>query len=323
MVNKPAPGAASLLGGGGGDFTRYQAILTSRSTLEKAADRFDLQRVYELEDNPYPRTATLTALSENVEFEVDVQYDYLAIRVLDQDPRRAAELATFFVDELNERSAALSVEQAKGYREFVEDRYYQSVADIDSAQAAMQRFQERHGVVELPEMARAFLETAATQRAEVMKAEVQYRAALAQYGPDNPQVRQLAEVVRAGRASENAFTSGEDRLMPVALTDLPAVANEYATLYRDVLMYGSILEFTRPLLEQARFDEERNRTAVQVLDEAVVPERKAKPRKAFVVIGGFLTALLASCTLVLFMAWVRSRGPNMRRAWRAAAGRDG
>ena len=314
MVNKLAPGAAALLGGGGGgDFTRYLAILNSRSTLEAVAERFDLARVYEVEGNEYERLQTLEMLKSLTLFEVDLEYQYLSIRVTDRDPRRAADIANYLVDLLNERNAALSVDQARRYREFVEARYEQSIADIDSAQAAMQRFQEQYGVIELPEMAKAFLETAASQRVESARAEIQYRALLAQYGPDNAQVQQLAEVVRAARAAESSMMTGQDRLMPVSFDDLPALANRYAQLYRDVLMFGSILEITRPLLEQARFDEERDRTAVQVLDDAVAPERKAKPKRAFVVIGGALTALLLACVLVLAQAWVHARRDRLQR----------
>lgn len=315
MVNKLAPGAAALLGGGGGgDFTRYLAILNSRSTLESVAERFDLTQVYELENDQYKRSQTIETLKSLTVFEVDLEQQYLAVRVTDQDPRRAADMANFLVSLLNERNAALSIDQARRYREFVEARYNQSIADIDSAQAAMQRFQEEHGVIELPEMARVFLEAAASQRVEAARAEIQYRALLAQYGPDNAQVQQFAEVVRAARTAESSMMTGQDRLMPVSFDDLPALANEYARLYRDVLMFGSILEITRPLLEQARFDEERDRTAVQVLDEAVAPERKSKPRRAFVVIGGLLTALLLACLLVLAQAWLGSRRAQLQRA---------
>ena len=112
--------------------------------------------------------------------------------------------------------------------------------------------------------------------------------------------------------------SGEGSLLPVAFDDLPAVANEYATLYRDVMMQGSILEVTRPLLEQARFDEERERTAVQVLDEAVVPEKKAKPRRAFIVITATLSAALIACALALLAAWVGVRRLSLERWLRSA-----
>lgn len=315
MVNKLAPGAAALLGGGGGgDFTRYLAILNSRSTLEEVAERFDLATVYETDGGLYARSKTLDALAKNVDFGVDLEHQFLAIRVMDLDPRRAADMANFFVEVLNNRSEALSVDQARRYREYVEDRYDQSIADIDSAQSAMQRFQERHGVIELPEMAKVFLETAASQRAEGARAEIQYRAALAQYGPDNAQVQQLAQVVRAIRSAETSMMTGQDRLMPVAFADLPALANEYARLYRDMVMYGSILEITRPLLEQARFDEERDRTAVQVLDEAIAPERKAKPRRSLVAAGILLTALLLACVYVLLQAWIRARRPAVDAA---------
>lgn len=68
-------------------------------------------------------------------------------------------------------------------------------------------------------------------------------------------------------------------------------------------MQTRILEVLAPLYEQARFEEERRVEAVQVVDPAVPPVRKAKPRRSLIVLGITLAAFALSVLFVLAHGW--------------------
>ncbi|MDX1419146.1 MAG: Wzz/FepE/Etk N-terminal domain-containing protein [Rubricoccaceae bacterium] len=304
LIGDLSPIGASLFGGGAGDYNRYLALLTSRSLLEETVERFDLIAVYDLGDAEAPTEEAVEQLAGNVEFEVDLQYEFLEITAFDRDRERAAALTNFLVSELNRRSQALASQNAALYRRYVEERYAEAEAELDSLRGEMQAFQETHGVVELPTMTQAFLETAAAQRAQLAELEIQYEALRAQYGEDNPQVQAARDAVTAGRRAERNLLGGGEAMMPVPLRDLPALASEYARLYQALLIQAEILETTRPLLEQARFEEQRERTAVQVVDQAVPPSRKAKPKRSVLVIVTTLSGFLLVVLFVLARDWL-------------------
>ena len=303
LLGQLSPAAAGLLGGGG-DYTRYLAILTSRSIAESAVSEFDLSDVYEMGDEPDPIEAAVEEFADNVDFTVDLEYDFLGVTVLDQDPERAAALANFLVEELNRRNASLAMQNARLFRSYVERRYNEALAALDSARADLQGFQERYGVIELPSMATAFLESMAEQQGQLTQAEVQYQALLQQYGPDNPQVRQAREIVRAARRAQQSVLEGQGSLMPISMDDLPELANQYAEIYQELLTQQAILEAAQPLYEQARFDEERDRIAVQVVDPAVPPLRKAKPHRSVLVIVITISAFVLSLIYVFLHYWL-------------------
>ena len=48
-------------------------------------------------------------------------------------------------------------------------------------------------------------------------------------------------------------------------------------LQTDALIFGTLLEFTRPVLEEARLEEARASESVQQLDRAIPPVEKARP----------------------------------------------
>lgn len=304
LIGDLSPIGATLLGGGASSYNRYLALLTSRTAMEQAVDRFDLVRVYDLEDEDYPREAAIEELVDNLSFEVDLQYEFLEITTLDRDPERAAALTNFLIEELNRQNQELSVQNAALYRRYVEARYAEAEAELDSLRGEMRAFQETHGVVELPAMTEAFLEAAAAQRAQVAEVEIQYEALRAQYGADNPQVQAARDVAEAARRSEESLLGGGEAVMPVPLRSLPALGSEYARIYQSLLIQAEIIETTRPFLEQARFEEQRERTAVQVVDRATPPVLKAKPKRSVVVVVTTLSGFLLVVLFVLLRHWL-------------------
>lgn len=306
ILGDVSPLAASVLGGGGaGDYNRYLAILESRSTRELVVDRFNLIEVYEVADKEHPREAALRKLDKNLGMEVDLELDYLSITALDQDPSRAAQIANFLVETLNARNESLALEGASAYRSYVEERYQEIELRSDSLRAEMQAFQERNGVIELPTMAEGLMESLAQTRAEITRAEIEYRALLAELGPENPQVKVAERAYQTAQNAENRLISGQEAVMPVPLQRLPALGAEYARLYQEALIQAALIENARPLLEQARFDEERERTAVQVLDPAIPPILKAKPKRSVLVILSTGSAFMIASLFALAWSWFR------------------
>lgn len=295
-------GLGSLLGGEGGGYTRYLAILTSRSLMEDVAEEFDLVRVYEFGDSETPLIDATEHLRANVEFEVNPEFLFLAVRAFDQDPERAAAMANHMVDALNEEHARLSSQSARQTRIFIEDRLHSAQADLDSVRAELQAFQEEHGVVELEAQAQAFMTSMAELKGDAAQLEVTYQTLARQYGPDNPQVQAAREALIAAQAQVRNALGGRDALLPVSMRSLPALTRRYAELMQAQLTQARILETIYPIYEQAQFQERNDAVAVQVVDEAVPPVLAARPSKRSIVVVATATAFLLAVLFVLAQA---------------------
>jgi uncharacterized protein involved in exopolysaccharide biosynthesis len=296
VLDEFSPAAAALLGSGGGDTNRYFSILSSRRVMDRVVETFELETEYETTDGDTPRSSAIEMLRDNVTFVIDDEFEFLAIEVFDRDPQRAAKMANFFVAELNRVNSELLSQNAANYRRFMSTSLQDTEASMDSALARMQRFQEEHGVIDLPTQTQTFLESIAGLRAQVLQAEIRADVLERQFGPNNAQVRAARDAVDVAEAQYRAALEGSERLLPIPQSDVPELARQYAKLKQEILIQGEILKFVRPLYEQARFDEQREKMAVQVLDPAVAPEKKAKPKRSIIVIlataSGFLLALI-------------------------------
>lgn len=313
------PSAQALLGGTDGGYTRYLAILTSRGVGEEMVERFNLVEVYDLEDTLHPEEVALGTFHEHVAFPISLDYNYLAVEVMDQDPERAASMANYLVERLNEEHIRLTSSSAGERRQFLETRLQEAELALDSAQAELQALQERYGVLEIETQAQAAMSSLAQATGEVQRAQVRYDALLAEFGPDNPQVEAARAAVESARAQVNRLSGGGEAVMPVPLRQLPAVSRRYASVMQEVLTQTEILRAVRPLYEQAVISERRESSAVQVLDPAIPPALKAAPRRSILVILATLTGGLFSCVFVLAWSWWRESGRTLARRVTEAA----
>ena len=306
LLRNPKSAASALLGGVSSDYARYIAILTSRRVLDSLIEEVDLVRVCGFEDAQHPLDATRKQLSENVAFPVDEDYEFLSVVALDTDPQRAADMANFMVRQLNAINSELASQNAGNYRRFVEQRYREAQAALDSVLDATQTFQQRYGILDLDVQTRAYFDQLAALEAGATKAEVEYEALQAQLGADNAQVRALREVAQAADRKVRSVLAGREVVLPVSQGELSDVAREYVDLRREGIVQEQILEIIGPLYEQARFEEEKSVEAVQVVDAAVPPARKTKPFRALLVIVATLTGfLLVTLFTLLHAAWRR------------------
>jgi uncharacterized protein involved in exopolysaccharide biosynthesis len=89
---------------------------------------------------------------------------------------------------------------------------------------------------------------------------------------------------------------------------LPEIEKEFLQLEREIKYYTELLQFLGPQYEQAKIAEARNIPTVQVLDEAVRPEKKDKPkRKIIVVITFLLTFFMSILAVLIYKVMIKSK----------------
>ena len=318
LVETVAPGASALIGGGD-DYTRFRAILTSRTVQERIVRRFDLVDVYDLARKKDPIGAAIKELQENATFEVSLEYNHLAVRVLDTSPRRAAQIADRFVEELNSENVRLTSGSAAENRQFLETRLDEAQVALDEAQNEMQAFMETNQIVGIEAQAVALVEALGLAQAQVAEAEIRFQAIQSEAGPEAPQYRAAEAALGAAREQMTRLTGGDEAIMPVPMQRLPAVGRQYARIQQEVLTQSKIIEAIRPLFEQARLAERRDANAVQIIDPATVPIVKAAPSRSVLVVVSALTAFVLAAFLILALALIRTKGALVSEKLRLSA----
>lgn len=208
-------GLAGLAGGAMGiknPADTYIAMLKSRTLNEKIVKQFDLQQVYEAKT----LTDTLKALDGNSTFAAGKD-GVITVEVNDHDPKRAADIANTFIEELAKLMQNFALTDASQKRVFFEQQMKQAKDKLTDAE--------------------------------------------------------------------------------IHLDKTPNTSLQYLDAVRDLKYQEAIWEILAKQFEIAKLDEAKDFPLIQVLDKAISPERKSKPRRGLIVI------LVTLMVFFLTMIW--------------------
>jgi uncharacterized protein involved in exopolysaccharide biosynthesis len=305
-------GLAALAGaslGGSTNADLMVGMLSSRSITDRIVDRFDLLEVYGKE----LRVDAREKLLDNLDASVNKKDAILTLLVDDHDPQRAADMANAFVEELDQLSRHLNLTEASRQRAFVEGRLVEVNSDLAAAEDALRAFQEEHGAILVEEQARSMIDLMGQLKGQLMAAQVQLGVTQRFASANSPEVdrlrTQIAELqtrIRNMEQGEGERNAG-DIFIPTQA--VPELGLRYARLLREVKVQETVFELLTRQYELSKMEEAKDAPTVQVLDTAVVPEKKSKPsRRLIVALAAMLSLLGAS-----MIAVIRSASANGRQ----------
>lgn len=284
----------------------FVAMLQSRTIEDRLIDRFDLRRVYWVKQYRQARK-TLESRSDILAEKEGL----ISIAVSDRDPARAAALANAYVEELRRLNGNLAVTEAGQRRVFYQQQLDGEREALNQAEAALKQVEENSGLVQPDAQGKAIVSAVADMRAQVAIHEVQLQAMRTYATASNPDMKRAQQELAGLRAQlakleRNTSELGNGNLQ-VPTRQLPAVELEYLRRLRDVKYHEALYDFLSKQLEAARIDEAKNAILVQVVDKAVIPERKSSPRRALIVLVTAAVAFLLACMAALVTETLRRK----------------
>jgi uncharacterized protein involved in exopolysaccharide biosynthesis len=252
------------------------------------------------------------------------------ISVEARSPKRAVELANGYVEEFRSLSKNLALTEAQQRAGFFETQLLQAKDNLANAEVALQRTEQTTGLIQLDSQTKVLIESAATLRAQIAAKEVQIQAMQTYATGENSQVveaQQELESMRGQLAKLGGSEESANSLMPPK-GKLTEAGLAYVRNLRDVKYNETIFDILARQFEIAKLDEAKEGSLVQVVDPAVLPDRKSSPKRSLIVlvstIVGFFLGILAA---LLQAAWARLKenpesGPKLDLLHRALRGQS-
>jgi tyrosine-protein kinase Etk/Wzc len=283
--------AGSLLGTGT-SADQYASILESERIKDPIIDRFKLMKEY---DQDY-RVRMYKKMEKLVIIKTGKKEGIITITAMDEDPKKAADIANGYIEELDKLVAEMSMSEAGRNRRFLEERLVQARTDLARAEEAMKSFQSKNKVIDVPDQAKASIEGVALLKAQLANQEVQlasFRSYLTDSSREVTFLKASISDIKGQIARLEGINSGSAIL---SVGSIPALGEEQVRLLREFKIQEMLVELLTKQYEISKLTEAKNIDTVQVIQRARVPDLKDHPkfRKRYVLL---LTILVFSVTV--------------------------
>jgi tyrosine-protein kinase Etk/Wzc len=291
----------------------YVAMLRSDTVANGLIDRFSLMSVYEnkLRIDARRRLADQTEISAGKDGVISISVD-------DRSPRRAADLANAYVEELEKLTKTLNVTEAGKRRLFFEREVKMENDNLADAEVALKQTQEKTGLILLDSQSKAMIESITSLRAGIAAQEVKVQAMRSFATTENPDLVVAEQELTTMRAQLDRLEHGQGKrsFADVPIENVPTVGLEYVRKLRDVKYHEALFALLAKQYEAAKIDEARDSLIVQQMDKATPPERKSGPHRALIVLSVTLLALLAAILIAYCIESLESANEHAQFAAR-------
>jgi tyrosine-protein kinase Etk/Wzc len=270
----------------------YIGMLKSRTVADRLIAKFDLKKVY--------GTDSLEKARKTLDSDTVItsgKDGLIKIEVESEDKKMVASLTNSYVAELLNLTKNLAVTEAGQRRMFFERQFEQAKDNLANAEIGLKSALDKSGVISVDAESKALLETVGRLRAQVSAKEIELNSMRPFMTETNPDYRRVDESLSSLRTELAKLENGRTNTTDIDGENGGQKGLASIKLLRDVKYYQMLYELLAKQYEIARLDEAKDPSIIQVLDPAVEPERRSKPRRAMIVL------ISATAAFVLAMCW--------------------
>lgn len=310
-------GAAGVVAGAAGiknPNDLYIGMLKSRLIADKLIARYSLMKVYD----KVSLEKTRMELGENT-FVATGKDGFIVVEVEDKDRQRSADLANSYVNELLKLTKVLAVTQAGQQRVFYERQLELAKNNLAKAEAALKNRLDKTGVISVDADSRAIVEVVSRLRAQVAAKEIQIGSMRAFVTSNNQEFKRAQEELASLKGQLSKLENGAS-IFPSDESNSPSKSNglESIRILRDVKYYQMLYEILSKQYELARLEEAKDVALIQILDGAIPPELKYKPKRAIMILTSVMFAFFLAIILAVLLEVKRKSMliPERAARWR-------
>lgn len=288
----------------------YRRMLMSRRITDGILDQFQLVERYGARN----RDEAYLALMEVAEFSVTDE-GLLSISVEDRDPTVAAEMVNSFVERLDQVNREISTSRARQNRVFIADRLAQVATELDSARSEFEIFQMVNKTIDFTQQIRLAVDQAIELKIKLGDIDLELAMMRSKLGEDNAELqdRLRRRQTVAEQLNRLESTNSDSSFFSLPVSAIPALRGQHEVLYSRVRVNEGLYTTLLGQLEQAKIQENEEMPTITILDRAVPPEMRSRPKRTIIVLLAFGLSLMVSLLLAAWLEYLlrlRTQSPE-------------
>jgi len=212
--------------------------------------------------------------------------------------RLSADLSNSFIEALDNINRNKLTSKAKKAREYIEGQIIITKGLLDSVETSLMSFQKSNKTFALPEQVKAAIDAASKIKAEIATTEIELGMVRSNLKEDNRTLVALRSKLEQLREQYNKMEMGSQDYL-VSFKEVPQLGRELASLLREVKIQNEVYLLLQQQYYKEKIQENRDLPTVDVLDEAIPPQKPTGPRVIFSsIIGGAFVFMLISLIII-------------------------
>ena len=295
---------------GGASADKLVAVLESRTVAEDVIETLDLiKALFEGDHDEPPTLQDAARLLSSITQITNDKKGLISVSVEHKDPKLAADIANQYTLALQDFLKENALSMAKRNRIFIENQLDTVKEELREAEEAMKRFQTSKKIVAMDAQTEAAIKAMADLRAQITAREVQLGVMKQFSTASNPDVLRLEDELRELKKQVNILESKgpnpETNAWP-SLSEAPTIGLEYIRLKRKALTQEKVFELLTQQYEIAKIDEAKEDVTFQVIDRAIPPEKRIKPKRKLNVMLAGIVSFFVGIFLVFFLEYMEN-----------------
>lgn len=289
----------SKVGGSSGSGYSLTVIMESKAVKDSMIKRFDLRKVYEMEEAKYEDL--LAEFDANREITYDKEGNYL-VSMTDKDPKRAAEMANELVNIINYFASDVYRRESRLNKEYMERRLGSIDSTISAISEKLAMLSENSLMFSPAEQAGAISSALVELKAQVYQTEIEYDLLKSTYGEKDPGTIMRRKFLEESKKKLNDAMQKPGFAGNFKLNESGRIAIEYTKLYTEIEALSKAKAYLVPIYEKTSLDEAKTIQTLIVLDKAEVPSKKSKPKRSLIVAGSVF-GVFVLCVLIIILVY--------------------
>ena len=280
-------------------------LLNGNTIVDEVAERFKLAERYKITKNV--RGAVRQRFLAKATFDPNLSERLLRIAYRSSDAEFARAVVDLLVELLEKRFADLGIDRSERRRELIESRRSKVEGQIEQYAKDIKDFQQRHGVLNVDDLAREYVRRMADLNTRLLLQEVEIQTYVG-VAPDNDpalqvlqaerdNLRQLIEEMESGYQAYGGQLPAQD--------ELPELAQELARLRREQAVQVELFRLLSREYELAKLEADGQEPVFQVLEAAEVPDLRVGPQRRRILMFGFFAFLAVGIVAALVLNAIR------------------
>jgi uncharacterized protein involved in exopolysaccharide biosynthesis len=288
----------------------YSEMLKIESLRDPIIDKFKLKEVYKAKF----RQDIYKKLNDNVTIQTGKE-GIITISVDDTDPKRSADLANAFVDELKKLTSKMNMTGAGNSRAFLEERIATSRKELNDAENALKSFQSKYKLIDAQAQAGVTMSALTQLNAKLTSQEIQLNILRRTLSESSQEVKNLRQSIAVLRDQISKYEKSGSGVAP-GFENVPELGQEYLHLIRSFKTAEAVYDMLTKQYETARLNEANDVSSIQVIQSAIVPEHKNKPQRRKMFEAAFFVSLLSSIALSFAIENISRMDEKTKRRWK-------